>query len=217
MRRFEKVLAAAVFLAAAPAVAFAGAAGHEKPAAGHEKPHGHMEAHGGLAEPIFTKKSFPENEIEVEVAFDHKDKEQELELGVGGSVVVGERFQFGVEFPFVFRYPNQGTDVRGIGDVEFNLKYLVYRAPKDRFIFALDADVAPPTGNEAKETGQKGEWGCSRRRAPPFPSAGACRPSASTFRPATSSRSGPPRSRTRKPRNSASTTSTRRRSSIAWR
>lgn len=162
MRKFEQVFFAALFVITVPAVAVAGAGGHGKP-------QGHAEAHGVLAEPIFTKKALPENEIEIEAAFDNKDTENETELAIGVSKVFDERFQVGMEIPWVFRDPNSGSDVDGIGDVEFNLKYLVYRAPQDRFILALDAEIEAPTGDQDRETGEKGEWGLFTTAATAIP------------------------------------------------
>lgn len=115
--------------------------------------------HNELAEPFFTKKSIPENEIEFEFGYGHGDSENELEFGVGASMVFGENFQLGIEIPYVVVDHDDGEDVSSIGDIEFSAKYLVYRAPENRFILSFDAEVAAPTGDEDKEIGETGEWG----------------------------------------------------------
>ncbi len=112
-----------------------------------------------LAEPIFTKRSFPEKEIEVEVLFDDKEKENEVEIGIGASAVLFDRLQLGLEIPYVVRNPERGRQERNLGDVELSGKYLVYQAPENRFIFSIDAEVAVPSGSENKEIGGTGEWG----------------------------------------------------------
>lgn len=136
--------------------------------------HGHVETlkhaeHDELAEPFFTKKSYPENEVEFEVGFGHGDAEDELEFGVGASIVFDGKFQIGVEIPYVVRKPDGAKDELNIGDIEFSAKYLVYRAPENRFILSLDAEVAVPTGNEDKDIGEKGEWGIFATAATAIP------------------------------------------------
>ncbi|MFQ5852641.1 MAG: hypothetical protein ACE5JU_18945 [Candidatus Binatia bacterium] len=115
--------------------------------------------HDELAEPIFTKRSFPEKEIELEVAFDNKADEDELEIGIGASWVFFNRLQLGVEIPFEIRDPEEGDTESDLGDVEFSGKYMLHRAPENRFLLSFDVEIAPPTGDEDKEIGQKGEWG----------------------------------------------------------
>lgn len=144
------------------------------PAVADSQGHGRAETqkHDGdheLAEPFFTKKSFPENEIEFEIGFSHGDTEDELEFSVGGSVVLGKKFQIGIEIPYVVRKPDGAADESNIGDIEFSAKYLVYRAPKDRFILSFDAEVALPTGDEDKDIGEKGEWGLFTTAASAIP------------------------------------------------
>ena len=160
MKHFERILIAAMILAVAPAVAL-GAEGH-KEAPKHDE-------HGELAEPFFTKRSFPENEVEFEFGFGHGDEENELEFGIGGSMVIRDRLQLGMEIPVVVRDPNVGDNESAVGDIEFSAKYLVYRAPENRFILSLDTEVAAPTGDEDKDIGGKGEWGLFTTAATAIP------------------------------------------------
>lgn len=141
--------------------AFAGGDNGPKETLKHEDTLKHDDHGDELAEPFFTKKSYPENEIEFEVEFGHGNTEDEWEFGVGASVVLGENFQLGIEIPYVVRRPDGAEDESSIGDVEFSAKYLVYSAPKDKnkFFLAFDAEVAVPTGDEDKDIGEKGEWG----------------------------------------------------------
>ncbi len=157
MYKFLMMSAAALLLVAGSAFADEG--------------HGHGETlkHDELAEPFFTKKSFPENEVEFEFGYGHGDEEDELEFGVGGSMVFGEKFQLGLEIPYVVRKPNDAEDESDIGDIEFSAKYLVYRAPENRLILSLDAEVAAPTGDEDKDIGEKGEWGLFTTAATAIP------------------------------------------------
>ncbi len=157
------MLSAAAWLLVAGSAFATGSHGH-----GHGETLKHAE-HDELAEPFFTKKSFPENEIEIEFAYGHGDTEDELEFGIGASMVFGEKFQIGVEIPYVVRKPEGAGDESNIGDVEFSAKYLVYRAPKNRFILSLDAEVAAPTGDEDKDIGEKGEWGLFTTAATAIP------------------------------------------------
>ena len=163
MRHFKQPLVVALFLVMTPAVVLAGE--------GHGETLKHDE-HDELAEPFFTKKSFPENEVEFEFGYGHGDNEDELEFGVGGSMVFGEKFQLGLEIPYVVRKPNVGEDEFDIGDIEFSAKYLVYRAPENRFILSLDAEVAAPTGDEDKDIGETGEWGLFTTAATAIPLGG---------------------------------------------
>lgn len=160
MRHFKQPLVVALFLVMTPAVVLAG------------EGHGETLKHDELAEPFFTKKSFPENEVEFEFGYGHGDNEDELEFGVGGSMVFGEKFQLGLEIPYVVRKPNVGEDEFDIGDIEFSAKYLVYRAPENRFILSLDAEVAAPTGDEDKDIGGTGEWGLFTTAATAIPLGG---------------------------------------------
>lgn len=163
MRLFVQPLAVALFLVMTPAVVLAGG--------DHEETLKHDE-HDELAEPFFTKKSFPENEVEFEFGYGHGDQEDELEFGVGISMVMGEKFQLGLEIPYVVRNPNVGQDESDIADIEFSAKYLVYRAPENRFILSLDAEVAAPTGDEDKDIGETGEWGLFTTAATAIPLGG---------------------------------------------
>lgn len=150
MKRILAVYIASVLLFILPSGALAD---------GEEKHEAKDEHHDELAEPIFTKRSFPEKEIEFEIGFDNKKTEHEVEIGVGASWAFFDRLQLGVEIPFEIRDPETGATQRDVGDVEFSGKYLLYRAPENRFLLSFDAEVAAPTGDERKEIGQKGEWG----------------------------------------------------------
>ena len=101
--------------------------------------------------------------------FGHGDEENELEFGIGGSMVIRDRLQLGMEIPVVVRDPNVGDNESAVGDIEFSAKYLVYRAPENRFILSLDAEVAAPTGDEDKDIGGKGEWGLFTTAATAIP------------------------------------------------
>jgi hypothetical protein len=147
MKRILAICIVSVFLYVLPAGVLAEGKEH------------HEEHHDEMAEPIFTKRSFPESEIEFEVGFDNKKTEKEVEIGIGVSWVFFDRLQLGVELPIGIRNPDSGNTKSDIGDVEFSGKYLLYRAPENRFLLSFDADVAPPTGNEANDIGGKGEWG----------------------------------------------------------
>ena len=145
MKRFWSGLFAIVFLLIAPVPALADGGGDEH----HEEE---------LAEPLFTGKSFLESEIEVEAGFDDKETESETEIGLGASWVFLDRLQLGVELPIGIRNPDAGDTEHSIADIEFSAKYLVYKAPKNRLILSLGAEVAAPTGDEKKEIGSTGEW-----------------------------------------------------------
>lgn len=150
MKRILTICIASVFLFVLPSGVLAD---------GEEKHGAKEEHHDELAEPIFTKRSFPEKEIELEIGVDKKKTEDEVEIGNGVSWVFFDRLQLGVEIPFGFRNPDNGNSVHDFGDMEFSGKYLLYQAPENRFLLSFDAEVAAPTGDEKKEIGQTGEWG----------------------------------------------------------
>ena len=120
------------------------------------------EGKGFPEEPFFTARSFPESEVEFEVGYDNSDSEDEIELGLGISRKFMDKFQFGVELPFVIRNPDDDSTVSDLGDVEFSALWQLSELDEKTgrgFSFALLGEVAAPTGDEGKEIGGTGSWG----------------------------------------------------------
>lgn len=112
----------------------------------------------GLAEPLFFVSPLPDTEFEIENSYAHKDTENENELSFGGKVTFFDRFELGIEAPYVFRDPNQGASQDDFGDVAFSGKLLLYRAKEDRFVLSVGGEYGAPTGNKSKEIDGTGHW-----------------------------------------------------------
>jgi hypothetical protein len=117
---------------------------------------------GELTEPIFTERSFIENNAELDSAFEEADDADSLGFSVEANWVFLDRLQLGVAVPFGVNFPKDGQTTAGFSDVEFSAQVLLCCEsgwPLDFLSFR--AEVAPPTGSRAKDIGGDGSFGFS--------------------------------------------------------
>ena len=115
-----------------------------------------------LTEPIFTERSFVEKNIEIDTAYEEADDGESLEVSLEANWVFDERFQIGVEVPVGINFPDGGSTVGGLSDVEISGTYLLCCDSGQPLDFlSLRAEVAAPTGDRGKDIGGDGAVGAS--------------------------------------------------------
>jgi hypothetical protein len=84
---------------------------------------------------------------------DGESFETKLEIAYGWT----DRFAIELEIPYLVVNPTAGQRVDGVGDVELELKYSLFRDPEDTRALALGAEVTLPTGDD--EIGMGDDFG----------------------------------------------------------
>jgi len=115
-----------------------------------------------LTEPLFTERSFIENNAELDTDFEGADDGGSLEISGEVNWVFFERLQLGVAVPVGINFPDDGQTVAALSDVEFSAQVLLCCEtgwPLD--YLSLRGEVAPPTGSRSKDIGGDGSFGFS--------------------------------------------------------
>lgn len=125
-------------------------------------PHGAVAEEMGreMTEPLFTERSFIENNAEFNAEFEGEDEGDSLELSSELNWVFFERLQLGIEVPVGINFPDEGQTVASLADIEFSAQVLLCCEtgwPLD--FLSLRGEVAPPTGSRSKEIGGDGSFG----------------------------------------------------------
>lgn len=149
MRRLLAAGAVAVGLVGTPASA-------QRATPVHEHDTGHVHTHRGpgphFIDAFFTENAYVERKIRPDLGFvagpegDRYFGTLEVEWAVAPAISLI------VHAPFQHLRPDQGDAQTGFGDASIGAKYAVVN-DRTRFIFALGADLALPTGDETRGLG----------------------------------------------------------------
>lgn len=113
-------------------------------------------------EPLFTQRAFVEKNLELDTTWDKLPSENDVELAPGVSWVFWQRLELDAELPVAVRIPDHAATVGSIGDLGFGAQLLLYSDPQGLLdYFSVRGDIAPPTGDRAKEIGGNGSWSVS--------------------------------------------------------
>ena len=115
-----------------------------------------------LTEPLFTERSFIENNAELDTEFEGADDGDGLEVSGEVNWVFVDRLQLGISVPVGVNFPDDGQTVASLSDVEFSAQVLVCCEsgwPLD--FLSLRGEVAAPTGSRSKDIGGDGSFGFS--------------------------------------------------------
>ena len=123
-----------------------------------------------LTEPIFTERSFIENNAELDSTFEEADEADSLEFSGEFNWIFLKRLQLGIEVPVGINFPEDSQTTASLADVEFSAQILLCCEsgwPLDFLSFRTE--VAPPTGSRAKDIGGDGSFGFSLLAGRLFP------------------------------------------------
>jgi len=101
--------------------------------------------------PLVTGKAFPEEEVVLSVAHRPHRSVRQTELEASYEKRIGARFQYEITVPL--RTQSSGSDGRGVGDVELEVKQVLHFDLRRLEILAAGLGVALPTGSRSKALG----------------------------------------------------------------
>ena len=108
-------------------------------------------------EPIFTERSFIENDIEFDLGVDRDSDADTWEAGPGVTWIFFERLQLGAEIPVGWHIPDEGAERATLSDVEVSAKWLFCCDREMGFsFFSAKVDLAVPTGQRSAGVGGTG-------------------------------------------------------------
>jgi hypothetical protein len=79
---------------------------------------------------------------------------KELTCALDAEYGFSDRLELDAEVPYVFRNPNDGGAVNGLGDAEFAVRYAFVPMTEKPFAFNAGLSVTTPTGSRRKELGE---------------------------------------------------------------
>jgi hypothetical protein len=113
-------------------------------------------------EPIFTQRAFVEKNLELDTGWEKEPDGNGVELAPGVSWVFWQRLELDAEVPVGFQIPDHGATVGSVGDIGVGAQVLLCCGPEGFLdYFSVRAEVAAPSGSQAKDIGGDGSWSVS--------------------------------------------------------
>ncbi|HET7343606.1 MAG TPA: hypothetical protein VFL90_19230 [Methylomirabilota bacterium] len=106
---------------------------------------------------LVTRRPVVERELEFRFNHEKSREGRESEFSVAIEFPVLPRWQVELEVPVIFTDPREGAGQIGVGDLEIETKYQVFRSLQPRVLVAVGAEGKLPTGAERRGLGGEAE------------------------------------------------------------